>query len=189
MSRTFRSLALASVFTVAVSTLPPRSQPVPVSGLGPTRLVAETFAAIDAGDTVALRFAGRLPNQSSDPTHLVFTGEVRSMSTGEVVGTMTHDVTCLSSTPPPCAVLDAVNTFRLAEGALVNHALESVAPDPQHADFVLIGNHPPGESIVSGTGAYEGRTGRAHMSARHEISELPGFATFDDFWLIELDPR
>jgi hypothetical protein len=33
-----------------------------------------------------------------------------------------------------------------------------------------------------------GRTGAAHMSARHDGREVPT-VTFDDFWLIELGPK
>lgn len=45
-----------------------------------------------------------------------------------------------------------------------------------------------GNSIIKATGAFAGRTGKAHMSGRHGGQDLPGFVSFDDFWLIELDP-
>ena len=145
-----------------------------------------SWARRGTNDVIALRYAGRFANHSDDPSHFVFTGPITSM-TGEVVGEMTHDVTCSSTTAPPCRGLDTVNTFRFADGTIVNRADESGAPDPQHPEHLLTGNHPSDESIISTTGVYAGRTGRAHMSGRHDASELPGFVTFDDFWLIELD--
>ena len=65
--------------------------------LGPARLVVEATSAFEHGDTIALRFAGRLANNSADQTHLIWVGEVRSLASGDVVGTLTHDITCLGA--------------------------------------------------------------------------------------------
>jgi hypothetical protein len=156
--------------------------------LGGARLVVEATSAFKQGDTIAVRFAGRLTNQSTDPRHLTWGGELRSLASGEVVGTLSHDITCLGAVGLPCVVFEATDTFSFPNGTIVNRDLESAAPDPAHPGFFLIGIHPDGKSIVSATGAFAGRTGRAHMSARHDGREAPT-VTFDDFWLIELDPK
>jgi len=150
---------------------------------------AETRQAYMKGDILALRFAGRVANVSTDPGHWRFNGEVQSLATGEVVGTLTHELSCLGTVSLPCPVVDVVDRFQFAGGALVSRAKESIALDPGHPGFALIGIHPEGKTIVEATGALAGRTGRAQMSGHHDGRDLPGYATFDDFWLIELDPK
>ena len=152
-------------------------------------IVPSVVAAPDQRDTIGVHFAGRLSNQSTDPARFIFTGEMRSLETGQVVGTMTNDLTCVGAVALPCPVLEATNTFRFPDGTIVSHGRNSSAGDVQHPGFALIGNHPSGNNLSSGTGSFAGRTGRAHMSGRHDGRELPAFATFDDFWLIELDRR
>lgn len=154
----------------------------------PTAVTAEGGSG---GERIAVRFAGRLQNESTDPGRLVFTGDMLSLGTGDKLGTMTHDVAvpCSLRDPSSGCAGDVVNTFRFTDGStIVNRAQESFAPDPRAPGFFLVGIHPTADSI-EGTGRFTGRTGRAHMSARHDGSALPGFATFDDFWLIELGGR
>jgi hypothetical protein len=156
---------------------------------GKTRLVVDSQAGFEPGDRLALHVAGRLADESSDPRHYVFNGQLRSLASGEVVGTVTHDATCFGAAAAPCPLLQVTNTFNLPGGTIVNRALESVALDPQHAGFALIGIRPAGKSIVAGTGVYAGRTGRAKLSGWHDGRDLPEYVTFDDFWLIELDAK
>jgi hypothetical protein len=177
---------LGSLIVLTVLWMSTPGRPV---DLGHARLAVETRSAFEQGDTIAVRFAGRFSNESTEPSHVAYSGELRSLATGEVVGTMTHDLTCAGAAGLPCPVVDVVNTFRFPEGTIVNRALESIAADPQHPGFALSGNHPDSRSITSGTGAFAGRTGRAHMSGHHDGREFPAYVTFDDFWLIELDPR
>jgi hypothetical protein len=158
-------------------------------GGGETRLVVDSKPGFQPGDSLALHVAGRLADESTDPRRFVFNGQLRSLDSGEVVGTVTHDATCFGAAAVPCPVLQVTNTFNLPDGTIVNQALESVALDPQHAGFGLISIRPDGKSIVAGTGAYAGRTGRAKMSGWHDGRELPEYVTFDDFWLIELDAK
>lgn len=99
---------------------------------------------------------------------------------------MTHDITRLGIVGACPAVNDAVTTFHFAEGTVVNRAKQSIALDPERVLFAHVGIHPDGKSIDSGTGAFAGRTGKAHMSGHHDGREL---VTFDDFWLIELDRK
>jgi hypothetical protein len=156
--------------------------------LGRARMIVEATSAFRQGDTIAVRVAGRLANQSTDPRHMIWVGELRSLASGEVVGTLTHDITCLGAVGVPCLVFEAVDTFNFPDGTIVSRDLESAPPDPAHPGFFNIGIHPDGKSIVSATGVFAGRTGTAHMSGRHDGREAPT-VTFDDFWLIELDAR
>src|SRR5438093_12287733 len=66
----------------------------PHADLGRARLVAETSTAGARGDFIGLYFAGRLPTQSTDPSRDFWTGDIRSLSTGEVVGTVRHELSC-----------------------------------------------------------------------------------------------
>jgi hypothetical protein len=168
-----------------LSTSAPR-QPTNARGV---RLAAATKAADDQGETIAAHVAGRLANQSTDPSRWLFSGELRSLATQEKIGTMTHEMTCLGIVGLPCPVVDAVTTFQFTDGTIVNRATVSIALDPERPGFAHIGSHPSGRSIVSGTGAFTGRSGKAHMSGHHDGREAPAHVTFDDFWLIELDPR
>jgi hypothetical protein len=159
--------------------------PTPSLSLRRTQLAFETKPAPGRGNVIAVRFAGRFPNQPSVPGHLTFTGDLLS-PTGEAVGTLTFDIVCLTTVPFPCPLVDNTTTLRFPEGQIVSHAVESGALDPDKPGFGLIGIHPAGDSIVSATGAFKGRMGRAHMSGHHDGRELPSYVTFDDFWLIEL---
>jgi hypothetical protein len=107
------------------------------------------------------------------------------LATGEKVGTATHNVS------PPSIIMDHVMTFHLPDGDLVAHSKESVAPDSQHQGLFLIGIHATEKNIVpeKGTGAYAGRTGRVTMSGWHDGNKFPEQVTFNDFYLIELDPK
>jgi hypothetical protein len=176
---------LIAVSALVAATLGTAVMRTPTPSLGPTRLATETRPALGSGNVIAVRFAGRFPNQPSAPEHLTFTGDLLS-PTGDVVGTLTFDIVCLTTVPFPCPVVDNTTTFRFPEGQIVSRAPESSALDPATPGFGLIGIHPAGDSIISATGAFKGRMGRAHMSGHHDGRELPGYATFDDFWLIEL---
>lgn len=157
--------------------------------VGPTRMVAQTASAFGSGDTLAIRFAGRVPGQSAAHDRIVFDGDMTSLATGEVVGGFTWDLTCNQVVAFPCGVYEVVNTFRFAQGTLVTRAVAAVAPDGSAPGFFHVGIHPEGDSIIEATGIFSGRTGKAHMSGRHGAQEFPAHVTFDDFWLIQLDPK
>jgi hypothetical protein len=106
-----------------------------------------------------------------------------------VVGGFTWNLTCAHVIGAPCVVYEVTSTFRLPEGTLVSRAMATAVPDAAHPGFFLIGIHPDGDSIIQATGAFTGRTGKAHQSGRHGGQEFPAFVSFDDFWLIELDPK
>ena len=157
--------------------------------VGPTRLAAQTTTAFAASDTIAIRFAGRIPGKQPGPDRAVFEGDMTSLATGEPLGTFTWDLTCHGAVGIPCGVYEVTNTFRFAEGTLVTKEAASVAPDGTAPGFFHVGIHPQGKSVIEATGVFAGRTGTAHMSGRHGGQEFPAWVDFDDFWLIELDPR
>jgi len=161
----------------------------PVANLGSVRMVAETGSAFGQGNTLAVRFAGRMASQTPGPDRLVFTGPMTSLATGHEVGDFTWDLTCQGAAGFPCGVYEVTNTFRFAEGTVVTKALAAVVPDGSAPGFFHVGIHPDGGSVIDATGIFAGRTSRAHMSGRHAGQEFPTFVTFDDFWLIELDRR
>ena len=160
-----------------------------VGAIRDARPVVETKSAYQAGDTLAFRFAGRVASHSPNPQHLVFDGDLTSLASGEKVGGFTWDLTCGQAVGFPCGVYEVTNTFRLADGTLVSRGMASIAPDPTGPGFVHVGIHPSADNIIDATGALTGRTGRAHMSGRHGGQEFPAFVSFDDFWLVELNPR
>jgi hypothetical protein len=187
MRTSIRIMGSAAAIALVAVVLSMRAPGQPAH-LGPARLVVEATSAYQQGDTIAVRFAGHLANKSTDPKHLTWVGELHSLASGQVMGTLTHDITCLGAIGLPCVVFEATDTFTFPSGTIVSRDLESAVPDPAYPGFFLIGIHPDGKSIISATGVFAGRTGRAHMSARHDGREAPT-VTFDDFWLIELDPK
>lgn len=184
MTATLRHLIAPVLVLAVVTSLGPR-----VSDLGHVRLVADTKTAFEQGDTMAFRVAGRLPRESPEPSRSVFNGDLMSLATGDTVGSFTWDLTCHHAVGVPCIVYEVTNTFRLPQGSLVARTHATAAPDAGHPGYFLIGVHPDANNIVEATGAFAGRSGRAHQSGRHDGRDLPGFVTFDDFWLIELDPK
>jgi hypothetical protein len=88
-------------------------------------------------------------------------------------------------------MMDNVMTFRLPDGDLVAHSKESVAGGPQHQGFFRIGIHAKEKNIVPEkcTGAYAERTGKVTMSGWHDGNKFPEQVSFNDFYVIELDPK
>jgi hypothetical protein len=162
-------------------------------GAGGSRLDVATPAGLTAsaaGDQpaqmIAVNTRGTANNESTDPSRVTYTFPLYSLTTGERLGTGTDDATCVSTTPPPCAVVDDIATFRLPQGDIVSHALLAVAPDPLRPGFILVGARPNADTIVKATGAFAGRTGRVRLSGGDDMRQFPGTLIQDDFWVIEL---
>lgn len=164
-----RSLTAIALLVPTAALLEARS-----TDLGPARLVVETKAAYQHGDTLAFRFVGRVPVQSPEPKRLVFQGDLTSLASGDKVGSFTWDLTCNQIIGAPCIRYEVTATFALPEGSLVSRGPAGAVPD-HHPGFFLIGIHPEGTSIVDATGAFAGRSGRAHMSGRHGGQDFPNF--------------
>jgi hypothetical protein len=169
-------LGLAVLVTGAIVSIQP--------GVPAAQGAMKTYGVGGSDDTLALNFRGIGRGEPAESGRFQFTTDVYSMVTGEKIGTGTHNVS------PPAVMMDHVMTFHLPDGDLVAHSTESVAPDPQHSGLALIGIHEKNNIVPEkGTGVYAGRTGTATMSGWHDANKFPDQATFNDFYLIELDPK
>jgi hypothetical protein len=147
--------------------------------------------ATAASQYMPVRTMGSARNESTDPTRQRFTFPLYSMVDGSLVGNATDDLACSQTVPPPCAVFDAITTFRFTQGAfplgtIVNHAQVSVAPDAQRPGFIINGSRATGNTIQSATGAYAGRSGTIVISGTNDAKGFPNELTQDDLWLIAL---
>lgn len=137
------------------------------------------------GDVLALDAYGPVKNGGAEPTHPVFTGNLYSLATGELVGTIVDDVQCFTQRGFPCNVVDVTTTFNLPEGQIVNRMFVSVDPDPQKPPgYFLTGSRQDGDTVVSGTGIYGGRTGNTRLSGHVDLRNMPAGADFDDWFTI-----
>jgi hypothetical protein len=153
--------------------------------LAPVRTTTSGAQAGEVPETLVLNFRGTGVRQDSATQRFVYTADLYDTPGGRRVGTATADVQFISP-----LTLDHVITFHLPAGDLVDHAVEAIAPDASRQGHYLIGIHPEADTIVAGrgTGAYAGRTGHLTMSGWHDGSKFPQQDTFNDFYLIELNP-
>lgn len=149
--------------------------------------VAAAAPAADRPEIIAVNMRGTSPNVSTNPLRMVFEFELFDVATGERIGTATDDVACKTDELPGCPLIDAITTFHLPAGDIVNRATVSIAPDAARPGWVLNGSYPDGDTIVSGTGAYAGRTGKARLSGANNIVGFPLQLTGDDIFVIELN--
>lgn len=121
------------------------------------------------------------PEQKGDRTILTF--PMISLATGEVIGTIIDDVGAVV----PGILFDVITTYKFPDGELVNHMPVSSAPDAQRPGWIIVGNRPDTDSIVSATGVFAGRTGRVRLSGTNDLRKFPEELYQDDFWVIELN--
>ncbi|HYH52287.1 MAG TPA: hypothetical protein VEG38_22305 [Acidimicrobiia bacterium] len=136
---------------------------------------------------MTLNTRGMRENMSKDPMRTVYEFDIHSNLTGEKIGTATDSVFCSTTTPPPCQVFDAVTTFHLPDGEITNHAQVSVVPDPQRPGGFLVGARPTENSVVSGTGAYEGKKAKVRLTGWNDGSDYPNRLMADDWWIFEFE--
>jgi hypothetical protein len=148
--------------------------------------VASAAPVPEGPEVIAVNMRGTSPDVSTNPLRQVFEFELYDVATGRRIGTATDDVACKTDELPGCPLFDAITTFHLPAGDIVNRATVSVVPDPARPGWVLNGSFPDGDTIVSGTGAYEGRTGKARLSGANQIVGFPLQLTGDDIFVIEL---
>jgi hypothetical protein len=156
--------------------------------LGLPAPAAAAGSAAPEPDFIALNPRGVGHNESTDPTHLVFTVDMYSLPTGERVGSLTDVITCSAAAPPPCLVFDIVTIYRLPGGDIVNHGYWSGVPDPQRPGFMLAGTRPAADTITSGTGRFAGARGRVNGWGSIDARKLPGELAYDMFTVIHLRP-
>jgi hypothetical protein len=170
--------------------LPGRSA---LRGLAPADYGSGSSSSSATTQYIAVRTKGDAKDENQDPlgARHKFTFPLYSMVDGSLVGNATDDLACSSTTPPPCAVFDAITTFRFTQGTfpigtIVNEGQVSVAPDAQHPGFVINGVRGSGNTIKSATGAYAGHTATVSISGGNDVHNYPNELIQDDFWLIEL---
>ena len=175
----------------------------PVGLAGPHSALPRLIAPADYGSGssdpapgtqyIAVRTKGDAKDENNDPlgARHKYTFPLYSMVDGTVVGTATDDVACSSTTPPPCAVVDAITTFRFTQGqwgvgTIVNEGQVSIAPDAQKPGFIINGVRGSGNTIKSATGVFAGHTATVSISGGNDVHNFPAELIQDDFWLIEL---
>ena len=89
----------------------------------------------------------------------------------------------------PCLVLDDQDTFELVDGTIVTKGPVSVPPDPDNTGFLLTSAQPPADNIVTGTGAYEGRTGTVRVFGYVDGRRAPDEFTLNETYVIALNPK
>jgi hypothetical protein len=187
MIRTTRVLALGAALVVAGILLAP---------VGPVRVGApagaaaksslDLFVAQAASDGGAVKYLpvnsrGKTkPEMKDDRTILTF--PMIELATGNVVGTIVDDI----KAPIPGILFDVTTSFIFHDGTLVNHMLVSSAPDVQRPGWIIVGNRPTNDSIISADGVFKGHTGRIRLSGINDLTKFPNEVYQDDFWVIEL---
>ena len=191
-SRMSRKLALAAVAAVIGVVFGYASPGVPAEdtrAFDPNPAAHPGAATLELlrGDVLALNLRGHAPNSGTEPTHPVFTGKLYSLATGEVVGDFVEDVQCITTQGAPCNVIEATTTMNLPEGQVVSKAFISIQPDPQRPGHILAGGRPDGNSIVSTSGIYAGRTGKADLSGLNDLRGMPESIEIDDWVVVQFD--
>lgn len=169
MSHTVRALSLAALAIVVGVAAAPRH----AVSAAPSQIIA-------------VNTRGTAQNELTDPSRVRYTFPLYSLTTGERIGTGIDDATCITSTPPPCAVVDDIATFHLPQGNIVSHALVAVSPNSLRPGFILVGSRPASDTITQATGAFAGMTGKVRLSGGDDVRNFPGTLVQDDFWVIEL---
>lgn len=177
-----RAGMLAFIPLILILLIPPIAS-AQLLELTPEQLTSETAPDTIPGNFIAVNVRGTGTNESTDPMRMGFTTHLFSLATGHLIGTATDEI---EGAPP---VVVATTTFRLPQGEIVNRTTVSVVPDPQRPGFVLTGARPETDTIVSGTRAFHGRTGRVRLSGAVDVRNTPFELTFDDFFVIELNPQ
>lgn len=188
MIRTIRVLALGAALIMAGVLLAPVG-PVrvgaPAEAAAKSSLdffIAQTGSDGSAVDYMPVNSRGKTkPEMKDDRTILTF--PMIELATGKVVGTIIDDI----KAPIPGILFDVTTSFKFADGELVNHMLVSSAPDVQRPGWIIVGNRPTSNSIISATGVFAGRSGKIRLSGINDLTKFPNEVYQDDFWVIELN--
>ena len=189
MFRKFGLGIVAALVGVTFGVVPPGGSAEDAKPFDPEATLAPSEQTLELlrGDVVAVNMRGHAPNSGTEPNHPIFTGKLYSLATGELVGDFVEDVQCITTKGAPCNVIDATTTLNLPEGQIVSRAFVSVDPDPQRPGFILAGGRPDQNSLVSTTGIYAGRTGKADLSGLNDLRGMPGSIEIDDWVVVRFD--
>ena len=167
------------------STSHPGPRPRP---LRPPRSPRFTVQANEAGaavDYMPVNSRGTSKVEMKDD-RAILTFPMYELATGNVIGTIVDDI----KSPVPGFLFDVTTYFKFNDAQnseLVSHGLVSSAPDVQKPGWIIVGNRPMTDSIISATGAFAGRTGRIRLSGVNDLTKFPDEVYQDDFWVIELN--
>lgn len=138
-------------------------------------------------DLIVVMGIGTAKNESHEPGAFDLTVPLIS-TTGAVVGHVRHQPRC-STSSVPCMVLDDHDTFGFGDGTIITRGPVSAPPDPDNVGFLLTSAQPPGDNIVSGTGAYEGRSGTVRVFGYVDARRAPDEFTLHETYVIALNPK
>jgi hypothetical protein len=108
-----------------------------------------------------------------DGDAFIWTTDLFSLTTLEKIGSFTDRATCATSTPPPCLVYAITTTYRVPGGDVVSHGQWSAGPDPTQPGVYFIGSRPHSDTVVAGTGRFQGRTGRVSGWGILDLRQFP----------------
>jgi len=138
-------------------------------------------------EVIAMHVAGTASSEPTEPGRVAYTVNVFNITTGERLGTLHDEITCSSTTPPPCLVFDVVTTLRLRGGEIMNHAQWSGVPDPQRPGFLLVGSRPTAKTANGTEGDYAHRAAHWAGSGTVDVRDFPARFGYDIFSVVTVD--
>lgn len=129
-------------------------------------------AAEPEPDFISVNPRGSVPVEH-DGDAFVWTTDLFSLTTFEKIGTFTDRAMCATSSPPPCLIYDITTTYRVPGGEVTSRGLWSVTPDSTRPGFFFGASRPETDTIVSGTGRFQGRTGRVSGWGIVDLRQFP----------------
>lgn len=138
-------------------------------------------------EVIAMHVSGTAASEPTEPGKVAYTVDVFDIKTGVRLGTLHDEITCSSTTPPPCLVFDVVTTLSVSGGEIVNHAQWSGVPDPQHPGFLLVGSRPGAKTAKGTGGGYAGRAVNWEGSGSADMRSFPATLGYDIFSVVTPD--
>lgn len=149
--------------------------------------VISPAAADSEPDFISVNPRGSVPVEH-DGDAFVWTADLFSLTTLDKIGTFTDRATCSTTALPPCLVYDVTTTYRVPGGEIVSRGQWSLAPDPTQPGFAFAGTRPERDTIVSGTGRFQGRTGRVSGWGIVDLRQFPNRIGVDTREFIRFAP-
>jgi hypothetical protein len=141
--------------------------------IGSSELFADDPASSpEASRIVSQYFLGDGANRSQSSREIRVTTPLYSLHDGERHALADDTATCARG-PSPCLVYDVLTTFEFSDGTVKARSRIPITHDPQRPGFGLFGARPETDTILWGTGAYAGRTGRLLVSGNIDLRSYP----------------